>query len=449
MKTSYINPFGQSAYEIIQSYGNITQIAQTTQEINNVIENTYNQDPKKINTIKELCYDKIRHYYQDQLHKKTHQYNYLYNTQLTTADTIATHTLLQATAITYGHDSYEADNMIQIITNITQQKIEKQYQDELVDQTLNEYLDIHNTHLTDIMPLLNNQTIHLNKLLLKGDKLVLTYDDFLTEYEEYLLHRRPEMIYGLLCYNMKKDLLLALIERQTREYMKRVENKLKQVEPAPIIQEVGRQIRTIQQEEKENTIKHGGWKTKTQGKYTNYNDDQPTQYIPEAFPPCIKKALEGIRSGGRNYTISLVLTPFLSYARLYPGVYARNIKNPKITDFDPKLEITREEIIPLIYQAANNCRPPLFKDQPQEKHNINSKLGFGENNIQYENTNKTPWYTPPNCKNIQNSQPQLCTPCQDCKKIGNPLSYYNRKRKIISRQKAKENGTTTITNGNT
>ena len=32
---------------------------------------------------------------------------------------------------------------------------------------------------------------------------------------------------------------------------------------------------------------------------------------------------------------------------------------------------------PLIFDAADNCTPPLFDDQPQEKINIISKLGFG------------------------------------------------------------------------
>lgn len=161
---------------------------------------------------------------------------------------------------------------------------------------------------------------------------------------------------------------------------------------------------------------------------------------------CVKKALNGIKSGGRNYTISLFLTPFLSYARLYPGVYARHIKNAKVADMDPTLNITLEEIIPLIHKAAQNCTPPLFKDQPQEKHNIHSKLGFGEGKISLENSEKTPWYTPTNCKNIQNNHPELCTPCTDCKKIGNPLSYYNCKRKLLTRKGGKQDDNTTTSN---
>ena len=170
--------------------------------------------------------------------------------------------------------------------------------------------------------------------------------------------------------------------------------------------------------------------------FTNYDDDKPTPYIPEAFPPCIKKALRGINSGGRNYCINMILTPFLSYARLYPGVYARHIKDAKVTDMDPTLKITRDEIMPLIHEAAQNCTPPLFNDQPEEKHNINSKLGFGENSISHENCGKTPWYTPSNCQNIK-QQSNLCVPCGDCQKIGNPLIILQQKKKTDNKKQEK------------
>lgn len=281
-------------------------------------------------------------------------------------------------------------------------------------------------------------------MLLSHNKLILTYDDFITEYREYLQYRRPETMYTLLCSTMKKDLLAALIEKQTREYMRLVEGQLKKVEPAPIIEKIGKEIKKIEQEERQATLKHQYGNVK----FTSFNDDKPTAYIPEAFPPCVQKALQGIKTGGRNYTISLFLTPFLSYARLYPGVYARHIKKARIIDMDPTLTITQEEIIPLIHKAAQNCKPPLFKDQPQEKMNIHNKLGFGDNLLTYENCGKTPWYTPSNCKSIKTNQPELCTPCTDCQKIGNPLSYYNRKRKLLIKQnKVRDDATTTSNTG--
>ena len=89
----------------------------------------------------------------------------------------------------------------------------------------------------------------------------------------------------------------------------------------------------------------------------------------------MKKALEGIKSGGRNDAIVLFMTPFVSYARLYPDVFRMNITK-RVSDQDPNLEITENEVLPLIYEAAQRCVPPLFDDQPQEKVNINAKLRF-------------------------------------------------------------------------
>ena len=431
MNTAYLNPYGQNAMEIIQGYGNITQITQTTQEINNIIKDTPNQEAKQVNTIQELCYEKIRQHYQYQHNKKSNSYNYLLQPHIEEADTIATHTLLQATAVNYGSNSYEADTITQIITHTTMMRIEKTEPD-IIEAALNDYIDTSNTTLKDILPLIKSGGVKLNNILLNKNKVILTYPDFLEEYSQYLEHRRPETIYPLLCNTTRKDILTALIEQQTHKYLQSIETKLKQVEPAQIIRELGKEIKKIETTERKTLIqKQAGNKAV----FTNYNDDQPTAYNIEAFPPCIRKCMEGIRSGGRNYAITIFLTPFLSYARLYPGVYTRHIKNAKVTDMDPTLNITHNEIIPLIHQAAQNCKPPLFTDQPEEKKNIHSKLGFGENSLTYENCGKTPWYTPPNCKNIQNNQPSLCTPCADCKRIGNPLYYYNRKRKILSKKK--------------
>ena len=443
MKTSYLNPFGQAALTVLQNFGNITRISLTEPHINEIITNTRNQDPKKIDTIQELCYEKIRYYYTRQANSRTSGYTYLFSQALEEEDIISTHALLQAAAITYGTESYEADTIINTITSILDVKLDKT-DDTVMDETLNEYIDIHNTTLNDIILLINNNEIKLNELLLNKDKLILTYDDFIREYSEYLQHRRPENMYQAVCTGMKKHLLRALITEKLRNYMKIIDDKLKQIEPATIITEIGQEIKTIQTTQQKMLIKRRYGKY---AKFTSFDDDKATNYIPEAFPPCVQKALHGIKSGGRNYCISLFLTPFLSYARLYPGVYARHIKNPKITDMDPTLTITQEEIIPLIYEAADKCKPPLFFDQPQEKQNINSKLGFGEGEIRYENSGKTPWYTPINCKNIKEQQPGLCTPCTDCKKIGNPLSYYNRKRKLLAKSGGKDDRGTT-TNGN-
>ena len=92
------------------------------------------------------------------------------------------------------------------------------------------------------------------------------------------------------------------------------------------------------------------------------------------------------------------------------------------------------EILPIIYEAAENCNPPLFSDQPQEKVNITSKLGFGmHEEPDLENEGETTWYTPMSCEKIKMHLPQLCKENKDCAKINNPLSYYSRKKWLMNK----------------
>ena len=49
----------------------------------------------------------------------------------------------------------------------------------------------------------------------------------------------------------------------------------------------------------------------------------------------------------------------------------------------------------MIFGAAERCSPPLFEDQPQEKVNINAKMGFGMHDaLELKNEGETLWYTP-------------------------------------------------------
>jgi DNA primase large subunit len=149
--------------------------------------------------------------------------------------------------------------------------------------------------------------------------------------------------------------------------------------------------------------------------------------IPANFPPCIKEVLNGVSTGSRNYAVSVLLTSFLSYARAAP----RNVKDPKISDFIKDPAILKDEILPLIYQAAERCQPPLFEDQPMEKLNIAYHLGLGlTEEIRLENAGASKWYFPPNCEKIQREAPNLCVPDELCSKIKNPLNYYFLKAKM-------------------
>ncbi|RLF61059.1 MAG: hypothetical protein DRN25_01280 [Thermoplasmata archaeon] len=142
----------------------------------------------------------------------------------------------------------------------------------------------------------------------------------------------------------------------------------------------------------------------------------------EYFPPCVKKAMLGVGAGLRNYAITMLLTSFISYARIAP-TGAR--KNAKISDYIKDITIVKEEILPIIYKAAQNCTPPLFDDQPTEKMNILYHLGFGlTQEPRLEDSGKSKWYFPPNCDKIRRDAPQLCEPDEFCRNIKNPLSYY-------------------------
>jgi len=141
----------------------------------------------------------------------------------------------------------------------------------------------------------------------------------------------------------------------------------------------------------------------------------------EHFPPCIKGILAGVQSGSRNYAITVLLTSFLSYARAAP----KTARQPRIRDYIKDPRVLSEEILPLIYQAASRCTPPLFEDQPGERLNILYHLGFGmSSELRMENSGRSPWYFPPNCEKIRREAPGLCRPDEMCREIKNPLSYY-------------------------
>jgi len=152
----------------------------------------------------------------------------------------------------------------------------------------------------------------------------------------------------------------------------------------------------------------------------------------ENFPPCIKYIIAGVETGSRNYSISVLLTSFLSYARAAP----QKVQNPKLSDYIKDPKVVSEELIVMIYEAAARCTPPLFADQPGEKLNINYHLGLGlTSQPRLENSGNSNWYFPPNCEKIRREAPGLCRPDDKCRQIRNPLTYY------FSKSKDKNKGT--------
>jgi len=146
----------------------------------------------------------------------------------------------------------------------------------------------------------------------------------------------------------------------------------------------------------------------------------------QSFPPCITSVMNGVTSGSRNYGICVLLTSFLSYARIAPP----RVDNPRISDFVKDEKVLTEEIVPLIYQAAERCSPPFFEDQPLEKMNVSYHLGMGlTEDIKLENSGASKWYFPSNCEKIRREAPDLCRPDDVCRRIKNPLHYYFMKSK--------------------
>jgi DNA primase large subunit len=146
---------------------------------------------------------------------------------------------------------------------------------------------------------------------------------------------------------------------------------------------------------------------------------------PESFPPCIALTLQGVSSGSRNYAITVLLTSFISYARIAP---VGSKKDARISDYTGDVKVVEEEVLPVIYEAAERCSPSLFADQPLEKMNILYHLGFGlGGEARLEHAGRSNWYFPPNCDKVRREAPALCRPDAHCREIKNPLSYYTKK----------------------
>lgn len=440
IKTSFINPFSSDAKEIVSKLGKIENLDKENPSLVNIINHTPSQqidDSAQIpKSLKQLAIQKYEWF----LLKKTDAFNekyyeYLFNPELYEYDVISFYLLCQSVAISFGRDSHEAKQVIQLERDLIDQRFERlkvepnDFQSSFLRETLNQLIDTNNVYWTDLKDILDLGQIDLNKLLLSNGRVIIEYEDFIEEYGHLIQHRDPRTMYEVTGgIELKLNLLKSLIMLHTKQYIKTVSQMSERmIEPNPLMQDIADNLKEVQQKAQE--IKYSS--SSAGGRF---NTNQPVAYNVEAFPPCVRKCMEGIKSGGRNDAIVLFLTPFMSYARLAPAVFS-NERQMKISEVDSSLEITHNDIIPIIYEAANACRPPLFKDQPQEKININSKLGFGmhsELKLDYEG--ETRWYTPMSCEKIRLHMPNLCTPNVDCKKIGNPLIYYNRKRLLLQRQ---------------
>lgn len=425
---SYINPLSNEGKNIVRKYGSLDSISQPNSDLIEVITHTPHQDQSddKIipKNIMELSLKRIEWYIRknrDRDYDNKH-YAYLFNEKIATYDVIAFYLLVQAVAVKYGPHSREGRLIIESQGKIIENRLEKllpSKRKDIIKQILEHLLGQGKLNWIKIKDLISSRKINLQDLILDKGNIIWRKEDFLNTFSSKIKDRDPQKIYELLIgEHLKQLLLIKIIMQKTEDYMVEVHKKSeREIEPNPILIQLSEEISKKLLE----PISTPKYVTKTGGviKASTLN--------PQLFPPCVVNAMEGIKSGGRNDAIVLFITPFISYARLYPSVFRENVTK-KITELDPDLIITQEEILPLIYQAADKCIPPLFEDQPQEKININAKLGFGmHEKLDLKHEGESKWYTPMSCEKIKLHLPSLCRPDQTCKKIGNPLSYYNRR----------------------
>lgn len=426
---SFLNPLSPEGKDIVRELGSFEGISQDIPELRRVVTRNPSQeivdDDEIPSNYLELAIKRMEWYVKKKHDREfnSRRYSFLSDQVITRYDVISFYLLCQAIGVKFGPNSRETRVMVEAQGDLIQERLGKLSTAEsrlIVDQALQMLLKDDTVHWTFFQDLLSTRKIRLTDLVLDRGELILDREDFIDRFAPRIKHRNPTSMYQLLIGDELKELIMVkMIMQETEDYIKQVHEKARiMVEPNPILLELADEVAEVMAESMQlygyGSGRGGGSPMKA----------GPLNHL--AFPPCVKKALEGIKSGGRNDAIVLFMTPFVSYARLYPDVFRMNISK-RVSDQDPQLEITENEVLPLIYEAAQRCVPPLFDDQPQEKVNINAKLGFGmHSNLKMEHEGETTWYTPMSCEKIKLHLPHLCRPDATCKKIGNPLSYYNR-----------------------
>ncbi|MBI5459827.1 DNA primase [Methanobacterium sp.] len=426
---SFLNPLSPEGKDIVRELGSFEGISDDIPELRRLVTRNPSQeivDDKEIpSNYLELALKRIEWYIKKKHDREfnSRRYSFLSDYSITKYDVISFYLLCQAIGVKFGPNSRETRVMVEAQGDLIQERMGKLSIQEsrlMVDQSLAMLLHDDMVHWTFFQELLSTRKIRLTELVLDNGELILNEEDFLHRFGSRIKHRNPDSMYQLLIGDELKELIMVkMIMQETEDYIKQVHEKARvMVEPNPILLELADEVAEVLAE----PMQHYGYGSGRSG-----GPMKAGPLNPLAFPPCVKKALEGIKSGGRNDAIVLFMTPFVSYARLYPDVFRMNITK-RVSDQDPQLQITENEVLPLIYEAAQRCVPPLFDDQPQEKVNINAKLGFGmHSTLKMEHEGETTWYTPMSCEKIKLHLPHLCRPDDVCKKIGNPLSYYNRR----------------------
>lgn len=437
-EVSYINPLSSEGREIIQKYGDLNQIFQEDDVLIDKVIHTTNQKISDDDVIpksyKDLAIKRIQWAIEKKNNKNYIQgeFEYLLNEKLFVEDVVTFHILCQAIAIQFNIGSRETRLFIESLGKLIEERLTRIppiIKTEIIDEVLNEVKIDGSIKWTSLKGIISSKKLSLTDLFIQNGDIILQEEDFLTNYSSKFNDRNPQRMYNILIGDSIKELILSrLIMQKTEEYIERIKEMSAKIEIHPAIIEIGEELKEFIPNE---ISKYNQFYAGSGGVYGTV---KAGKLIKEAFPPCIANTVEGVSSGGRNDAIVLLLTSFVSYARLYPRIFA-NDESVKVSDMDPNLTITENEILPLIFEAADNCTPPLFEDQPQEKVNIISKLGFGmHDKVDINHEGETKWYTPMSCEKIKIHLPHLCKPDKSCKGINNPLSCYGRKKYQLDNQ---------------
>jgi DNA primase large subunit len=439
----FINPMSIESQKILKESVDLDSIFKYNQELVDTLihigERIFDDETKLPNSYGELVLKRIEWYFREKNDHdfKISEYSYFFNEEIDKFDLIAFHLSSQAIAWKYNIGSRETKLFLESEHRIIEERLLRlanEIREEIINETLNELINnIDYLNWKDILPLIRSKKILLKDLLLVDGEIILDEDEFEERFYDKMEdwpHRRIKMVFNrLIGYKTKELILTQLIIENTEEYLKNIKEKLQMIQIHPQIEKLSNEIAELLDKLNEKYSKFYGERGIFGG------DEEMATLNKDAFPPCVNNIIEGVKSGNRNDAIVLFLNSFISYARLNPQVFRRE-GSAKISDYDPDLKITREEILPIIHEAANNAVPPLFEDQPQEKINIVSKLGFGmHDEIELKNEGQTKWYTPMSCDKIKLHLTNLCKPNKVCKKIGNPLSYYSYKKWLLKNEK--------------
>ena len=439
---SFINPLSDEGRGIIREYGDLNQIFEEDDYLIEDVTHTTNQKISDDSLIPKSYYDLAIKRMQWAIEKKNNknytqsEFEYLFNENIFKQDVVVFHILCQAIAIQFNTGSRETRLFVESQGNLIVERLAKippMSRAEIIDEVLDEIKTDGSIKWNSLKEVIATKKLSLTDLLINEGDIVLQEEDFMYEYGDKFHDRSPERMYNILVGDSIKELILSrLIMQKTEEYIQRIKEMSKRVEIHPAIIKIGEDLKEFIPEE---ISKYNQYYAGSGGIYGSV---QAGKLNPDAFPPCIKSTVEGVSSGGRNDAIVLLLTSFASYARLYPRIFASD-ETVKVSDMDPDLSITEQEILPLIFDAADNCTPPLFDDQPQEKINIISKLGFGmHERVDINHEGETKWYTPMSCEKIKIHLPNLCHPDKSCKGINNPLSCYGRKKYQLDNEAKEE-----------